>query len=192
MLMQLPLRRGVSWKSIGKAYMRISIIGNCGSGKSTLAHTISEKFAIPHIHIDRFWFEADGHLPQNKTPHGKIQVNARIEERVKEAVAQESWVSDGWYRRAQPFITERADHIVFLDISLWRRVMNHLWRVFFTARHQELSRFDDLKFTYQIIRRTFTQGPQMHEYVAQHPEKAVHLRSYKEAANYVAQLKARK
>jgi len=170
--------------------MRISIIGNCGSGKSTLAHKISETFSVPHIHIDRFWFEAEGHLPQNKDEEGKKRVHARIEERVRAAVAGDSWVTDGWYRRAQPLITERADQIVFLDIPLWRRVINHLWRVFFTARHEELSRFADLKFTYQIIRRTFTQGPQMQEYVAQYPERAVHLRSYKEADEYLAHLKA--
>ena len=47
--------------------MRISIIGHAASGKSTLAQKISEKLQIPHLHIDRLWFESGAHkfLRQN-------------------------------------------------------------------------------------------------------------------------------
>ena len=169
--------------------MRVTIIGNCGSGKSTLARKISEKFDIPHIHLDRFWFEANGHTLKKEDAEGKEKVRAYIRAKVEEFIKQDSWVSDGWYSRLQPLIAERADQVVFLDIPLWRRLMNHLHRAFFTERHPELSRWDDFKFITEIVRRTFTHGNQMKQFVHEHPEKVVQLRSHKEADKYLAGLK---
>jgi adenylate kinase family enzyme len=167
--------------------MRITIIGNCGSGKSTLARKISQKFNIPHVDLDRFWFEAQGHLL--KGPENKERVQAHVRGKIEEFILQDSWVSDGWSRRAHDKIAARADYIVFLDIPLWRRLMNHLYRVFFTPRHQELSKWDDVKFTYQVVRRTFTQGVQMRQFMRTQPrEKAVHLRSYAAAEQFLERL----
>jgi len=102
--------------------MRITIIGNCASGKSTLARKISEQFAIPHLHLDRFWFETKGHLLEKDDAEGKERVRACIRAKVEGLIKQDSWVSDGWYSRVQPLIAERADEIVFLDLPLWRRL----------------------------------------------------------------------
>jgi len=78
---------------------------------------------------------------------------------------------------------------VFLDISLWRRLANHLHRGFFSERHPELSRWDDFKFIAEIVRRTFTHGRQMQQFVREHPEKVVRLQSHKEADTYLANLR---
>jgi len=169
--------------------MRITIIGNCGSGKSTLARKISEKFNIPHIHLDRFWFEANGHKLRKEDMEGKKKVRAYIRGKVEEFIKQDSWVSDGWYSRVQPLIAERADQVVFLDIPLWRRLVNHLHRVLFVERHSELSRWDDFKFISEIIRRTFTHGVLMRQFVRENPEKVIHLHSHKDADGYLANLK---
>lgn len=168
--------------------MRITIIGNCASGKSTLARKISEKFTIPHIHLDRFWFDANGHLLKKGDTEGKEQVQEFIRAETEGLIAQDAWVSDGWYSRVQPLIAERADQVIFLDIPLWRRLVNHFHRVFFTERHSELSRWNDFKFFTEIIRRTFTHGKHMQEFVKEHPEKVVHLRSHKEVDEYFASL----
>lgn len=168
--------------------MKISIIGNCGSGKSTLAGKISEKFDIPHIHLDRFWFEANGHTFTKNDVEGREKVKEYIRGRVEEFISQDSWVSDGWYSRVQPLITEKADQVVFLDIPLWRRLVNHLHRIFFGERHPELSRWDDIKFIYEIVRRTFTQGPKMRQFVRENPEKVVRLPSHKGSDSYFASL----
>lgn len=168
--------------------MRVTIIGNCGSGKSTLARKISEKFNIPHIHLDRFWFEANGHtLPKNNI-EGREKVRAFIREKVEEFIKQDSWVSDGWYSRVQPIIADRADYVVFLDIPLWRRLVNHIRRIFFSERHPELSRWEDLKFLYEIVRRTFTHGAQMKKFVKENPLKVTHIRSHSEADSFMAKL----
>lgn len=49
--------------------MRITIIGLPGSGKSTLAQAIAEKLSIPHIQMDRFWFESGGRQSSRTTPN---------------------------------------------------------------------------------------------------------------------------
>lgn len=164
--------------------MRISIIGNCASGKSVLAQKMSERHHIPHLHLDRLWFEAKGNEFRKGDTEGRERVQAYIRQKVEAFIMQDSWVADGWYSRVQPLIAERANQIVFLDIPLWRRVWNHLYRVFFTERHQELSKWDDLKFTYQIVRRTFTQGRGMKKFVRENPEKVVVLRTYKEVGEW--------
>ncbi len=168
--------------------MRITIIGNCGSGKSTLARKISEKVCIPCVHLDRFWFESNGHTLKKEDTEAREKVRAYIRTKVEEFVKQDSWVSDGWYSRVQPLIAGRADRVVFLDIPLWRRLVNHLYRIFFSERHPGLSRWDDLKFFFEIIRRTSTHGTQMHQFVKDCPDKVVHLRSYKEVNEYLANL----
>ncbi|HVM73546.1 MAG TPA: hypothetical protein VMU13_01545, partial [Candidatus Paceibacterota bacterium] len=94
-----------------------------------------------------------------------------------------------WYSRVQPLIGERADQIIFLDISLVRRLYNHLHRVFFSERHEELSFWDDLKFIYQIIRRTFAHGPKMREFVKENASKVKIFHTYKEIDEYLSQLK---
>lgn len=168
--------------------MKVTIIGNCGSGKSTLARKISEKFNIPHIHLDRFWFEANGHTLPKDNIEGREKVRAFIREKVEEFIKLDSWVSDGWYSRVQPTIADRADYIVFLDIPLWQRILNHIRRIFFSERHPELSRWDDFKFLYEIVRRTFTHGAQMKKFIRENPKEIVHLRSHKEADVFFSKL----
>ncbi len=168
--------------------MRITIIGNCASGKSTFAKRISEKFNIPHIHLDRFWFEANGHTLHKNDIEGIEKVRTYIRKKVEEFIRKDSWVSDGWYSRVQPMIAERADYVLFLDIPLWRRLINHVRRIFFNERHPELSRWDDFKFISEIVSRTFTYGSQMRKFIQENPEKVLHFRSYKEADEFLEKL----
>lgn len=168
--------------------MKISIIGLSGSGKSTLAQKISGKFGIPHLHIDRLWFEAGGHKPSSKGIEEKEKVKAYIREKTVELIQQGAWVSDGWYGYVQTLIAERADEIVFLDIPLHRRLVNHIWRIFFEERHTELTKWDDIKFVYQIVRRTFAHGPKMREFVRENLGKTKIFHSFKEVDDYFAGL----
>jgi adenylate kinase family enzyme len=168
--------------------MRISIIGLPGSGKSTLARNISNKLQIPHLHIDRLWFEAGGHKVRQGDAEGKAAVGISVIEKVRNLVTQDAWVSDGWYAKAQELVAERADEIIFIDISLGRRLFNHLRRTFFSERHPELSKLDDIKFLYQIVRRTFKHGPKIREFISKNSSKVKTFRSYREVNNYLAEL----
>lgn len=168
--------------------MRITVIGLPGSGKSTVARKLSERLSIPHIHIDRFWFEAGGRKGSHDTPNIE-QVRAQVRERTMEAIKAPSWVSDGFYFRLQPEIAARADVIIFLDIPLWQRLYNHTARTFYrTDRHQELGFWDDVAFFPEIIRRTFATGPKLRRFVSQHQDKVVVARSRREIDRYLMSL----
>lgn len=65
--------------------MRITVIGLPGSGKSTLANAISKKLSIPHIHLDRFWFEAGGRNGSHDTPN-LAEVRAQVDQRAMAAL----------------------------------------------------------------------------------------------------------
>ena len=168
--------------------MRISIIGGPASGKSLLAQKISKKFDIPHIHIDRFWFEAAAH----KTSKGSFEreiIHGKIKSQVEAFVNQENWISDGAYFWMQPIIASRADKIVFLDIPLWRRLLNHAQRMLHREkRHKETYFWDDVLFFGEIIKRTYTYGPKFKKLIAEFKDKVIILKSRKEIAGYLQKL----
>lgn len=169
--------------------MKISIIGNCGSGKSTLARNISDKLGIPYIELDRFWFEAGGLDVKNGETQKAEEIRQKIETQVKNFINDENWVSDGFYSRVQPLICAEADHLVFIDIPLYRRIFNHIKRVFFSKRHPELNMWHEFLFIFEIIKRTFTKGPKMRKFAEENSEKLIHIKSYKEMKNYFDSLK---
>ena len=136
--------------------MRIDIIGLPATGKSTLAEAISKKFSIPYIHLDRYWFETAAHKTSKGSPE-REKAQEEIKSRVEPLVNQENWVSEGEHFWIQPLIAPRATQIVFVDIPLWNRLLNHAKRLFRRrARHQELSVWDDLVFFWEIIKRIYT------------------------------------
>ena len=166
--------------------MRITIIGNTSSGKSILAKKISEQLHIPYLQIDRYWLEAGGHKVKGSGPD-KEKIQVYVKEKVQKFIEQDSWVSDGWYSKIQPLIADRADTIVFLDIPLWRRLLNHLVRMF-GERHKELNRWDDIKFFYEIVRRQFSHDPRIRAFTKIYTDKVVTLHSYKEVKSFLLKL----
>jgi len=170
--------------------MKICIIGNCGSGKSTLAKNISLKLSITYLELDRLWFEADGHKVPRSDTTGRDQVREKIRIRIETFLHEhDSWVIEGWQARFQESIAAAADHIIFIDIPLPRRIYNHLKRIFLTARHSELSTWDDLKFTKEIIKRTYTHGKDMRAFAQLHSDKTKIFTTYKEVNDYLNKLK---
>lgn len=165
--------------------MKITIIGQPCSGKSTLAHKISEKFNILHIHIDNFWFEAGGQRVKPDNQEEMERVRSYVKKKVEEALKQDEWVSDGWYSRVQLLISEQADQIIFLDIPLCRRLFNHFKRMNKPNRHKELSKWDETKFFYEIIKRTFIKSQKMKDFVREHKNNVKILKNYKEVETYL-------
>lgn len=170
--------------------MKICIIGNCGSGKSTLAKNVSQKLEVPYLELDRLWFDANGHNVPRTDTVGRDRVRGKIRIRLETFLHEnDSWVIEGWQSRLQESLAYPADQIIFIDISLPRRIYNHLQRIFFTTRHSELSKWDDLQFTKEIIKRTYTHGKDMLTFAKAHPEKTLTLKTYREVNNYLASLK---
>jgi adenylate kinase family enzyme len=168
--------------------MRITILGLPGSGKSTLARKISEKLRIPYIHIDRFWLEAGGGH-NSRTTADPEKAHAHIREEVLKAIESPSWVSDGVYRLIQPEIASRADIVIFLDIPLWRRLLNHAERtVHRKHRHGEMSFWADLGFFPGIISRDLRKKGKIEAFVESYRDKAIVLKSRRQIAEYLKSL----
>jgi adenylate kinase family enzyme len=169
--------------------MKICIIGNCGSGKSTLAKNISQKLSLPYLEFDRLWFDADGHKVSRTDTAGRDQVREKIRIRIETFLHEhDSWVIEGWQARFQESIAAVADHIIFIDIPLPRRIYNHLKRAFLSPRHAELSLWGDLKFTKEIIKRTYTHGKDMQTFATKHADKTFIFKTYKEVNRYLSKL----
>ncbi|HEY6021533.1 MAG TPA: hypothetical protein VIY48_17015 [Candidatus Paceibacterota bacterium] len=167
--------------------MRISIIGLAGSGKSTLARQLSEKLNVPHIHLDRFWFEAGGNeIWKRDDQAGKERVRAVVGEKVQGAIAQESWVSDGLFSRYQDEISERADQIVFIDLPLYMRWWNHLVRMMHRSkRHAEVSLWDDIHFFWEMVQKTRKNAPRIKLIIEKFKDKVVIVHSRKDIKRYI-------
>lgn len=164
--------------------MRITIVGLPGSGKSTLAEKISERKRIPHIHIDRFWLESGGGQ-NSRTTSNPEQVHARVREEVLKAIQAESWVSDGFYSKIQPEIASQADTIIFLDIPLWQRLLNHAKRIIQRKRHKEVTLWGDLQFFFEMIGRDSTKTSKIKEVLEAYSYKIKTLRSHREIEHYL-------
>jgi adenylate kinase family enzyme len=168
--------------------MRIDVIGLPASGKSTFAASISKKLSIPHIHLDRFWFEAGGHQGRHDIPNLE-EVRSKVREKAIEAVKGESWVSDGIYLHVQDVIAERSEVIIFLDIPLLTRIYGHAQRAFFEPkRHDELGLWDEITFFREIVKRNFSSKPKLLKFVDAHKDKVIRLRSRKEMDEYLKKL----
>jgi adenylate kinase family enzyme len=95
---------------------RIVILGNAGSGKSTLARTLGSRLGLSVVHLDKLFWQP-----------GWVEPDAeQFRDRVRAAVAGDSWVSEGNYaRRTFDLRLPRADLVIWLDTP--RRTC--LWRV---------------------------------------------------------------
>lgn len=168
--------------------MRITILGLPGSGKSTLARKISDKLRVPYIHIDRFWLEAGGGH-NSRTTLDPEKAHANVREKVLEAIGAESWVSDGVYPLVQPEIANKADTVVFLDISLWQRLLNHAARTIHRKNsHHEMTFWGDMSFFLEIISRDLRKKGKIKSLLENYQSKAIVLKNRKEIDEYLKTL----
>lgn len=146
----------VTFKSIGYIYpmQRIMIIGSCGSGKSTISHQIQKATGLPLYHLDQYYWKPNW----TETP------KEEWEQIVTNLAAKDRWIIDGNYGGTMDVRFERADTIVYMDMStvkcLWR-VMGRIYKYHGKVRPDMpegcAERFD-LDFlhyvaTYNLVRR---------------------------------------
>ncbi|MEZ1324083.1 AAA family ATPase [Pseudomonas fluorescens] len=85
---------------------RIVILGNSGSGKSSLAREIGRRLDLAVVHLDPLFWE----------PGWVEPVNEMFRERVRQAVAGDTWICEGNYsRRTFDLRLPRADLVIWLD-----------------------------------------------------------------------------
>ena len=81
-------------------------------------------------------------------------------------------------------VTEKADILIFIDIPLWKRMINHIRRVFVDERHKELNMWDEIRFIFEMPYRTFTRNAKIHQFIKDNESKLVLLKSHKEVDEY--------
>ena len=102
---------------------RIIVTGNAGSGKSTFARQLSEAVGVPSDSLDSVVWQSGW----KKTPKDER------ERRIHAMIERPFWIIDGVSYDVQ----ERADTVVFLDVSRWVsfwRVAKRNWRFLFYSR----------------------------------------------------------
>src|SRR5258706_15020562 len=95
-------------------FERIAVVGPTGCGKTTLAKALAKRLAVPHIELDKFFWDANWEI-------APIDV---FRARVEPAVAAPTWIADGNYSRVRDLVWTRATALVWLDyhrpLILWR------------------------------------------------------------------------
>ncbi|MNP14209.1 topology modulation protein [compost metagenome] len=88
---------------------RIMIIGSGGSGKSTIARKLTDILKLPLVHLDVLYWRP-GWVA---TPHDEWDAIQ------KELILHDEWIIDGNYNRTLEIRAERADTVIFIDLSPW-------------------------------------------------------------------------
>ena len=84
---------------------RILVAGTSASGKTTLARAIGHRLDLPHIEIDALFHGPDW------TPRDTFVAD------VDEFSSRPGWVTEWQYDSVRPLLAERADLLVWLDLS---------------------------------------------------------------------------
>lgn len=101
---------------------RVMIIGQPGSGKSTLARHLGDKTFLPVIHVDRIHWKS-GWVERDKVEKTRMALDE---------IAKPAWIFEGGHSTTWPQRLDRADMLIWLDLSLGLRARRVLWR---TLRH---------------------------------------------------------
>jgi len=97
---------------------RIMVCGCAGAGKSYLSSQIGTALHVPVIHLDRFYWLPDW------TPAEKTVFQAEV----SKLAAGDTWVMDGNYKGTFEIRADRADLIIYLDLSTLTCMRRVFWR----------------------------------------------------------------
>ena len=95
---------------------RILVAGTSGAGKTTLAAALAVRLSLPHMEIDGLY-----HGP-GWTPRPAFAAD------VAAFAATEEWVTEWQYSVVRPLMLARADLLVWLDLSRWQVMRQHVPR----------------------------------------------------------------
>lgn len=101
---------------------RVLVTGCSGSGKTTLAVQLAKVLQLPYINLDEYYWKP-GWTP---TPTDQWQNISN------ELADRPSWIMDGTYGSTLEYRLQRADTVVYLDMSTWTCLSRVVGR---TVRH---------------------------------------------------------
>jgi adenylate kinase family enzyme len=172
---------------------RINVVGTSSVGKTTMAAALAELLGAPHVELDALHWE----------PNWTEAPTPVLRERVRGAIAGDSWVVDGNYAQVRDLVWARAEAVIWLDLPLrsvlWRYVTRTRRRVagrevLWSGNRERLSThlFSRDSLLWWILT---TYGWRRREYpplLAARPDLiAVRLRSGRAADRWLAELSGR-
>jgi adenylate kinase family enzyme len=95
---------------VGRALRRVCVLGCAGGGKSHVAREVSRLAGLPHVDMDRLFWQPGWVMPDEESWRA-VQ---------RELVAAPAWVLDGNYASTYDERLPHADTVVVLDTPRWR------------------------------------------------------------------------
>jgi len=105
---------------------RVIVAGTSAAGKTTLAGRIGELLGIPHIEIDAL-FHGPGWTPRES-----------FAAEVDGFSAEPDWVTEWQYAAVRALLAERADLVVWLDMSRATVMRRVVWRTLRRRLHRQV------------------------------------------------------
>lgn len=110
-----------------RAPKRINIVGTSGSGKSTFAKKLATSLNYPYVELDRIYWE----------PNWTAASDSKFFAHLSTQLNGEEWILDGNYSRTTPIKWERAEMVIWLDLTFLRTLAQAVIRAIRRSATQE-------------------------------------------------------
>lgn len=162
---------------------KIHIIGSVGSGKTTLARTLSSKLNIPYYELDNVVWRRSENGDIRNTPEER-------DEQLHHIVGSNAWIVEGAHHKWVSQSFQNADMIIFLDVSLSKRIYRITKRFILQLLGFEKANY---KPTFKMFMKMFKwtrdfereSKAEILHMLRQHNDKLVVLKDNREADLYI-------
>jgi adenylate kinase family enzyme len=176
--------------------MRIAVVGTSGSGKTTLAARVAAALGVSHIDLDAVTWQPGWVALHEADPDEFLRRAAAL-------MAGDAWVSCGNYITSRPPLLARATHLVWLDYSRPRIMVQVIRRSFVralakdelwpgTGNREEFRNWIDkghpIRWAWDTYERRRAQYEKMFEDPALERLERIRLRHPREAEALIARL----
>lgn len=94
------------------------MVGCSGAGKTTLSRRLARQLGYRHIEMDALYHQ----------PDWQVLPTEQFQQLVADALRGDDWVVEGNYSAARPLVLDRADTVIWLDLSRSTVMRRLLWR----------------------------------------------------------------
>jgi len=124
---------------------KIHIIGSVGSGKTTLARALSYQLNIPYYELDN--------VVWRRTKNGDIRNTPKErDEQLYNIVNSNAWIVEGAHHKWVSQSFQKADLIIFLDVSVVKRIVRIIKRFILQLLNLEKANY---KPTFKMLMKMF-------------------------------------
>lgn len=163
---------------------RVMIVGGAGSGKSTLATMVGERVGLPVFHMDQIHWQ----------PHWVERPKSEKVKMVNAIENSDAWILEGGLSVTYENRAERADTLIWLDLSLplrLFRVVRRRWQYRGGQTRPDLPQDCPERLDWDFLHWILISGPATRRHIAATiaaaPHLTVyHLRSRSEVRNFLS------